>query len=161
GGFYQFITQSFADNFGQNVQRGTYDAFTWNGTQYDFAGHVSLAGSGVIINDNLKPTYTDEGTLGVRQQIGSTMGVTLTGMYRKWSDIIDDIPVYNADGSQTTTYTNYGPAQRKFYGAELVFDKRFSEHWNANASYAWGRTKANTVFDTASSLGDYLNSNCR
>jgi len=161
GRFYQFVTQNFADSFGQNVQRGTYDAFTWDGSQYVFAGHVSLAGSGVILNPDLKPTYTDEGTLGVRQQIGNTMGISLTGIYRKWNDIIDDIPVYNANGSQTTTYTNYGPAQRKFYGVELVFDKRFSEHWNANASYAWGKTKANTNSDLASSLGDYLNSNCR
>jgi outer membrane receptor protein involved in Fe transport len=163
GRFYQFVLQSFADAFGQNVQRGTYDNFNYNtvSKQYEFAGHVSLAGSGVILNPDIKPTYTDEGTVGFRQQIGNTMGVTVTGIYRKWGDIIDDIPVYNANGSQTTTYKNYGPAERKFYGVELVFDKRFSEHWNANASYAWGRTKLNTTSDTASSLGDYLNSNCR
>ncbi len=163
GRFYQFVAQSFADAFGQNVQRGTYDSFNWDGTKYVFASHVSIAGSSVIVNPDIKPTYTDEGTIGFRQQIGNTIGVSLTGIYRKWSDIIEDTPIFNANGSQTTTYLNYGPAARKFYGLELVLDKRFSDHWNANMSYAWGRTTSNTNpgSDTASDLGNFLNSNCR
>jgi Carboxypeptidase regulatory-like domain/TonB-dependent Receptor Plug Domain len=161
GRFYQFVLQGFSDNFGQNAQQASYDNFVWNGTAYVFSNHVAGSGSAAQIPSSLNPTYTDEGTLGVRQQIGNTIGVSLTGIYRKWSNIIDDIPVFNNVGAQTVTYTNYGPAARKFYGAELVLDKRFSEHWNANASYAWGKTTANTTGDTASSLGDFLNSNCR
>jgi len=161
GRFYQFVLQSFSDGFGQFAQKATYDNFVWNGTQYVFSNHVAGSGSSAQIPGSLDPTYNDEVTLGYRQQLGNTMGVSLTGIYRKWGNIIDDVPVLDASGNQTTTYTNYGPGRRKFYGAELVFDKRFSAHWNANASYAWGKTTANTTADTASQLGDYLNSNCR
>jgi hypothetical protein len=161
GRFYQFVLQGFSDSFGQNAQQATYDNFVWNGTSYVFSGHVAGSGSSAQIPSSLDPTYTDEGTLGLRQQIGNTIGVSLTGIYRKWGNIIDDVPVFDNAKNQTVTYTNYGPAARKFYGVELVLDKRFSEHWNANASYAWGKTTANTEANTASSLGDFLNSNCR
>ena len=87
--------------------------------------------------------------------------MSVTGIYRKWDNFVDDLPVYDNARNRTVTYTNYSVAERKFYGIEFVFDKRFSSHWNANASYAWGRTKGNSFVDTASSLGDYLNSNCR
>jgi len=161
GRFYQFVTQNFSDNFGQNAQQATYDNFVWNGTQYVFSGHVAGAGSSAAIPSSLDPTYVDEGTIGFRQQIGNTIGVSVTGIYRKWGNFIDDVPVFDNARNRTVTYTNYGPAERKFYGAELVLDKRFSQHWNANASYAWGKTTGNDFADTATSLGDYLNSNCR
>jgi hypothetical protein len=161
GRFYQFVLQSFSDGFGQFAQKATYDNFVWNGTAYVFSNHVAGSGSAAQIPSSIDPTYTDEGTLGFRQQIGNTIGVSLTGIYRKWSNIIDDIPILDNAGNQTITYANYTPGQRKFYGVELVLDKRFSEHWNANASYAWGKTKSNTTSDTASQLGDFLTSNCR
>jgi hypothetical protein len=161
GRFYQFVLQGFSDGFGQFAQQASYDNFVWNGTQYVFQNHVSGAGSSAQIPGSLRPTYTDEGTLGFRQQIGQAVGVTVTGIYRKWGNIIDDIPIFDTTGNQTVTYQNYGPGNHKFYGVEFVFDKRFSEHWNANASYAWGKTKTNTISNTASQLGDYLNSNCR
>jgi hypothetical protein len=161
GRFYQFVLQTFSDGFGQFAQKATYDNFVWNGTTYVFSNHVSGSGSAAQIPTSIKPTYTDEGTLGFRQQLGNTMGVSLTGIYRKWSNIIDDVPIFDTAGNQTITYTNYGPAERKFYGVEVVLDKRFSSHWNANVSYAWGKTTANTESDTASSLGDFLTSQCR
>ncbi len=163
GRFYQFVLQSFSDGFGQNAQQATYNNFVWDpaSSTYVFRNRVVGAGSSAQIPASLDPTYTDEGTLGVRQQIGQTMGLSLTGIYRKWGNIIDDIPILDASGNQTTSYTDYGPANHKFYGVELVVDKRFSEHWNANVSYAYGKTKTNTTANTASSLGDYLTSNCR
>jgi outer membrane receptor protein involved in Fe transport len=161
GRFYQFVLQGFSDGFGQNAQQATYNNYVWNGTQYVFQNRVVGAGSSALIPTDLKPTYTDEATLGFRQQIGNTMGVTVTGIWRKWGDIIDDIPIFDNSGNQTTSYVNYGPASHKFYGAEFTFEKRFSEHWNAIASYAYGKTQTNTTSNSASSLGDYLNSNCR
>lgn len=161
GRFYQFVLQGFSDNFGQFAQQATYDNFVWNGTQYVFQNHVQGSGSSAQIPSSLDPTYTDEGTLGFRQQIGNTIGVSVTGIYRKWGNLIDDTRFFDASRNNQITYANYGPAKRKFYGVELVLDKRFSNHWNANASYAWGRTTANTISDTASDLGNYLNSNCR
>lgn len=161
GRFYQFVLQGFSDGFGQNAQRATFDNFNWDGTQYVFSNHVSGAGSAAQIPASLKPTYNDEGTIGYRQQIGNTIGVQVTGIYRNWNNIIDDIPVLSATGAQTTQYTNYAAGDRKFYGIEAVVDKRFSDHWNANASYAWGKTTGNDFADTASALGDFATSNCR
>jgi len=161
GRFYQFVLQSFSDGFGQNAQQATYNNFVWNGSAYVFQNRVVGAGGAAQIPNSLDPTYTDEGTLGYRQQIGNTMGVTITGIYRKWGNIIDDIPVLDGAGNQTVTYTNYDKGSHKFYGGELVFDKRFSDHWNANLSYAYGKTQTNTTSNVASSLGDFLNSNCR
>jgi hypothetical protein len=161
GRFYQFVTQGFSDSFGQNAQQATYDNYVWNGTSYVFSGHVAGSGSAATIPSSLDPSYVDEGTLGFRQQIGNTMGMSVTGIYRKWSNLIDDQPIFDNNRNRTITYGNYGPAERKFYGVELVFDKRFSEHWNANMSYAFGRTDGNAFADTASDLGNYLNSNCR
>ncbi|HEV2063677.1 MAG TPA: hypothetical protein VGS00_03920, partial [Thermoanaerobaculia bacterium] len=161
GRFYQFVLQTFSDGFAQNAQQASYNNYNWNGTQYVFSSRVLGSGSSAQPNSNIKPTFVDEGTLGFRQQIGNTVGVTLTGIYRHWGNLIDDIPIFDSAGNQTTTYANYAGARRKFWGAELVLDKRFSEHWNASASYAWGRTTVNTVSNFASSLGDYPNSDCR
>jgi len=161
GRFYQFVLQSFSDGFGQNAQQSTFNNFVWNGSAYVFQNRVVGAGSSAQIPTSLKPTYTDEGTIGYRQQIGNTMGLTVTGIYRKWGNIIDDVPILDGAGNQTTTYQNLSLGDHKFYGAEFVFDKRFSDHWNANLSYAWGKTKTNTTGNVATSLGDFLNSNCR
>jgi outer membrane receptor protein involved in Fe transport len=161
GRFYQFITQGFSDAFVQNVQKGSYSNYEWDGTQYVLTGHISLAGSSVQPNPGLDPTFVDEGTLGFRQQVGNSIGVSLTGVYRKWGDLIDDIIAIDSSGQTTTTYVNYGPAERKYYGVELVFDKRFSRNWNANFNYTWSRTEGNHYGNTATELGDYLNAQCR
>lgn len=165
GRFYQFVLQSFSDGFGQNAQQASYNNFVWNAaqSQYLFSNRVVGAGSAATIPSDLKPTYTDEGTLGFRQQIGNSIGVQVTGIYRKWGNIIDDVPILSTSGAQTVAYQNFSGADHKFYGAEIVLDKRFSDHWNANASYAWGKTKLNAsaTSNVASSLGDFLTSNCR
>lgn len=163
GRFYQFVLQSFSDGFGQNAQQASYNNFSWNGSQYVFTNRVVGAGSSANIPSDLKPTYTDEVTLGYRQQIGNSIGVQVTGIYRNWDNIIDDVPILSSAGAQTVTYQNLDTAKHKFWGAELVIDKRFSDHWNANASYAWGKTKLNAsaTSNVASTLGDFLTSNCR
>ncbi|MGH9364830.1 MAG: TonB-dependent receptor, partial [Thermoanaerobaculia bacterium] len=161
GRFYQFVLQTFSDGFGQNAQQANYNNYVWNGTAFVFEGRVLGSGSAAQIPSSLKPTFVDEGALGYRQQIGNTIGVQVTGIYRKWGNIIDDVPIFDLARNQTVTYTNLSYGARKFYGAELTLDKRFSDHWNANASYAWGKTTSNTDSNTASSLADYLNSNGR
>ena len=163
GRFYQFVLQSFSDGFGQNAQQASYNNYVWNGTQYVFQNRVVGAGSAASIPSSLDPTYTDEVTLGFRQQIGNTIGVQVTGIYRNWGNIIDDFPILSNTGSQTTNYANIDSAKHKFWGAEMVVDKRFSDHWNAQGSYAWGQTKLNAsgTSNVASSLGDYPTSNCR
>lgn len=161
GRFYQFITQGFSDGFAQNAQKASYDNFNWNGSTYVFSNRVLASGVAVLPNPDLKPSSLDEGTLGIRQQIGNSIGVSATGIYRHWSDLIDDIITLSSTGAQTTKLVNYDQAKRRFYGIELVFDKRFSRFWNFNFNYTYSRTEGNHFADTSSSLGDYLNSNCR
>lgn len=164
GRLYQFINQNFSDSVGQNVQLGSYDNYLWNGTAYAFSNHVAGVGSSTQISSGLDPTHVDEGTVGFRQQIGSTIGVSLTGIYRHWSSFFDDLSALDNAGNRTTIIANYPLAARRFYGVELVVDKRLSDRWNAYASYAWGKTTGNQFigfFGNFSSLGDYLNSNCR
>jgi hypothetical protein len=161
GRFYQFLTQGFSDSFNQNAQKASYDNYNWNGTTYVFSNRVLGSGSAVQPNPDLTPPNLDEGTLGIRQQIGNSIGVSLTGIYRHWGGLIDDVVTLDSKGNQTTIYQNYDPAERKFYGIELVFDKRFSQFWNLNFNYTYSRTEGNSFVDTASTLGDNLNSNCR
>ena len=161
GRFYQFITQSFSDGFAQNAQQGSYDNFNWNGSTYVFSSRILASGTAVVPNPSLKPSSLDEGTLGIRQQIGNSIGVSVTGIYRHWNDLIDDIVTLSTAGAQTTQIVNYDQAKRRFYGLELVFDKRFSRFWNFNANYTYSRTEGNHFADTSSSLGNYLTSNCR
>jgi hypothetical protein len=163
GRFYQFVLQSFSDGFGQNAQQASYNNYTWDGSQYAFTSRIVGAGSSATIPSGLDPTYTDEGTLGFRQQIGNSIGVQVTGIYRNWGNIIDDVPILSSTGARTVNYENIDNGKHKFWGAEVVVDKRFSDHWNANVGYAWGETNLNTTnaSNVASSLGDYLTSNCR
>jgi len=164
GRFYQFITQGFSDAFLQTVQQGSYDNYNWDGTQYVFSNRVLASGSSVQPNPDLDPTYVDEATFGIRQQIGNTIGVSVTGIWREWGDLIDDVRSFNTAGQQSVFYTNYGPAEREFWGVELVFDKRFSQNWNTNINYTWSRTEGNHFPATeggATDLGNYLNSDCR
>lgn len=160
---YQFITQTFSNNFGQNVQRGAFNTYNWNGTAYVFASRTVTGGSSTPLNADIKPASVDEGTLGFKQQIGNAFGVGLVGIYRKWNNIIDDTIVYDASNSQFQQFVNYDPAQRKFYGAELTLEKRFSGNWNALVSYTYSKTKGNNFADTGSTLGDFSlpSYNCR
>lgn len=160
---YQFVIQSFSDAFAQNVQRGNYNNYVWNGTQYVFSNRNSVTGSSVTRNPDVNPSYIDEGTIGFQQQIGTAFGVGIRGIYRKYGDLIDDIRGFNADNSSFRMITNYGPAERTFKGVELTLEKRFSSNWNGLVSYTYSKTTGNNFSDTFSSLGDYTapNINCR
>ena len=92
---------------------------------------------------------------------------------RRFSELRDDIPKISAkvlsarlraleqNGVITRTVENYDPAERKYRGVQLTGEKRFSDNWNAGLSYTWSRTTGNHFDPTFSSLGDYLNADCR
>jgi hypothetical protein len=164
GRFYQFIAQSFSDTFGQNVQRGSYDNFVWDGTQYVFQNRIEAAGSSVIRNPDIDPEYHDEVTLGFQQQIGNVIGLGIRGVWREWGDIIDDVILFEGTGATARAITrveNYALAERDYLGLELTFEKRFSQNWNAAASYTYSKTEGNHFSRVLSTLGDYINADCR
>ena len=56
---------------------------------------------------------------------------------------------------------NYDAAERDYRGIQLTAEKRFSNNWNAQASYTYSRTRGNHFGDTFTTLGDYLDAQCR
>ena len=160
GRFHQYIIQSFSDAFAQVPQQGNYNVFEWDGTQFVFAGRVTTGGSSFERNTDLDPTYVDEVTVGYQQQIGNVIGLGVRGIWRKWGDLIDDVRGFNADRTSFRRVENYDRAERDYLGLELTFEKRFSQNWNAAASYTYSKAEGNHFLDTFTPLGDYLNSDC-
>ncbi len=163
GRFYQYILQDLSDRFAQVAPQSNYTNFTWDaGTkQYVQSGRVTGSGNAFQPNTSLKPSYDDEVTAGFQQQFGNTIGVGVRGVYRKWHDLIDDIRGFNPDGTTFRRVVNYGPAKRQYQGLELTFEKRFSRNWYVNANYTEARTTGNSFASTFSSLGDYIDAQCR
>jgi hypothetical protein len=162
GRFYQFILQGFSDSFANIPQQSNYDVFIWDGTQYVFNSRIESGANALQRNTGLNPTYTDEFTLGFQRQLGNTIGLGVRGIYRKWGDLIDDIRRFSDDTSgPTRQFVNYGPAERKYRGIEFTFEKRFSQNWNASLSYTYSKTEGNHFANSSSTLGDFLEGNCR
>jgi hypothetical protein len=129
---------------------------------HDFVQRVITAsGSTLPVSLGLKPNKLDEFTVGVEQQLGSTMGVTVRGVSRKWKDVVEDFIEYNAAGNPVTTYHNSSNSERTYRALQFQFDKRFTNNWSMLANYTFARTRGNYFATTASAQGDYLNSNCK
>ena len=145
------------------ASQSNYNNFNWDPVtkQYVPAGRVTASGNSFAPNTGLKPTYVDEVTAGFEQQFGNTMAVGVRGIWRKWNDLIDDVRGFNPDNSTFRRVVNYGPARRQYRGAEFTFEKRFSRRWFANANYTYSRATGNHFSDTFSSLGDYIDAQCR
>jgi len=163
GRLYQYIIQGFVDDFAEIPQQGNYDNYVWNAAQqrYVFSNRVVVAGSTVIPNTELDPTYIDEVTIGFQQQLGNVIGLGIRGIWREWGDLVDDIQGFNPDRTTFLKVVNYAPAKREYRGIEFTFEKRFSQNWNALASYTYSRAEGNHFSITSSSLGDWLEANCR
>ena len=56
---------------------------------------------------------------------------------------------------------NYDAAERNYRGVQFTAEKRFSNNWNAQASYTYSRTRGNHFGDNFTPLGDYLDAQCR
>lgn len=157
GRFYQSVIQAFADGYAAIPQQGVWDDYFYNPAtgKYEFDSHVDTGGNATPVNSDLKPSYSDDFTLAFEQQLGRTWGFSVRGTYRTWKDLIDDFRTF-AGGVRTTQFVNYDRAVRRYRGLEFVFDKRFSDNWQAYLSYTLSRTEGNHFADTSSALGDYL-----
>jgi Carboxypeptidase regulatory-like domain/TonB-dependent Receptor Plug Domain len=161
GRFYTGIIQSFSDGFAGVPQQANYDNFAWNGSTYVLQNQVRVGGSSFVPNPDLKPSYLDEFTLGVQRQFGRNMAVGVRVVARKWGDLIDDVRSINPDLSIRREVVNYDPAERKYRGAIFTFEKRFASNWNLLASYAYSKTEGNHFDATFTTLGDYIDAQCR
>lgn len=161
GRFYTGVIQSFSDGFAGVPQQANYDNFAWNGTSYVLANQVRIGGSSFVPNPDLDPSYLDEFTIGLQRQFGRNMAVGARFINRVWGDLIDDIRTINPDLSIRREVVNYGPAERKYRGAIFTFERRFANNWNLLASYTYSKTEGNHFDATFTTLGDYLDAQCR
>jgi hypothetical protein len=161
GRFYSGIIQAFSDDFANVPQQANYNNFVWNGREYVFSNEVRVGGNDFAPNLDLKPEHVDEFTIGVQRQFGRNMGAGVRFITRSWGNLIDDVRTFNADRSVNRVVTNYEDAERSYRGVIFTFEKRFSNHWNTQASYTYSRYRGNHFATTFSSLGDYHDAQCR
>ena len=162
GRYYQAIIQDFSDEFAQVAQQTNYNNYVWNGTAFVFSNRVEVsgAGSGFTPNLDLKPSHMDEFTIGYQRQFGRSIGTSVRFISRDWSNLIDDVLTFNSNDDIDRHVENYAPAERTYRGLQLTAEKRFSNNWNAAASYTYSRTRGNHFLDTFTPLGDYIDAQC-
>jgi hypothetical protein len=163
GRYYQFIIQALADSVFSGVPvLVNRDIFLWNGSAWEFADSIRAGGTNQPINEDLKPSYTDEFNIAFQRQIGATMSFGVRGVYRKWYDLIDDVKNFDADGNfiQTPFNASADAAKRYYKGIELTLEKRFSNNWQALINYTLGRTYGNHFSDFGSQLFDWPDNTC-
>jgi hypothetical protein len=102
----------------------------------------------------------DEFTIGLQRQFGQAMGITFRYIDRNWGDLIEDIYTFRADGNFNREVVNYDEAERKYRGVQMTLEKRFSNNWNAQASYTYSKTEGNHFGSGFTTLGDYLDAQC-
>ena len=161
GRYYASIIQGFSDAFASVPQQTNYDNFVWNGSAYVFSNRVQLSGSTFRPNTDLKPYHMDEGTIGFQRQIGQSLGAGVRFITRKWDNLIDDVRTFNPDNTILRQVVNYEPAERKYRGVQFTFEKRFASNWNAQGSYTYSQTRGNHFANNFTTLGDYLDAQCR
>ncbi len=161
GRYYGNIIQDFSDAFANVPQQENYDVFLWTGSQYVFSHSVRVGGGDFQPNTDLKPYHMDEFTVGFQRQVGRFMGAGVRFIAREWGDLIDDIQTFRLDGSIDRQVLNYDVAERRYRGVQFTFEKRFSNNWNAQGSYTYSKTEGNHFAENFTSLGDYLDSQCR
>jgi hypothetical protein len=162
GRYYAGVIQSFSDAFAQVAQQTNYDNYVWNGTAFVFQNRVQLSGgSSFVPNLELRPYHMDEGTIGFQRQFGRTMGAGIRYIARSWGNLIDDVRTFNPDTTINRQVINYDEAWRDYKGVQLNLEKRFSNNWNAQASYTYSETRGNHFDNTFTSLGDYIDAQCR
>ncbi len=163
GRFYQSILQQFDDQFAFLPPKSSWDVYNWDPVrqQYVFGGHQSIGAANLSVN-HIRPTYLDEYTFGLERQNGRNFGLSLRGIHRAWSDIIDDQISLSPGGSAISrAFVNLPYAKRTYNAVEAVFDKRFANDWGAQVSYTWSRTTGNQFGTISSDLANYAGMPCK
>jgi len=168
GRYYEFLAQTIVDSIYSGVpQESDADVYRWTGSEWAFDYPIRAGGNQQPVNPNLKPSYVDEYDLSFQQQLGSVMAVGVRGVYRKWNDIVDDIKRLDEAGFKFLTPINFSNdvIDRDYKAAEITFNRRFSNNFQALASYTWSQARGNadrsyslTAF--TSQLLDYPTDTC-
>jgi len=161
GRFYDAILQGFSDAFGAVPQQTNYTPYSWNGTAYVAGPPFKEGASDFHPDTNVTPRHLDEVTFGVQRQLSNVMGVSARYIWRSWGNFIDDVRTFDSAGEPVRVVTNLDTAERTYKGLEFTVDKRFSRNWAATGSYTWSQTRGNHFGDDFTTLGDFLDAQCR
>jgi len=130
--------------------------YNWWTGQYDILMQTLSADTYGFLNE-LKSPHLNEYILGVEREILPNFSISITGIYRKTKDIIEDVevnllyedpnnpytPTGSKDGTGQPVYDVGNPdeAHRKYKGLEIVFRKRLANNWMLLGSYTLSETK--------------------
>jgi hypothetical protein len=163
GQYRDFLVQSIIDSIYSGVpQQVNFDQYLWDGSQWVFNQAIRSGGNSQPINEDLMPANVQEFNIALQQQIGNTMAVGIRGIYRKWTNLIDDARFINPDNLKITTPQNYtdGELKRYYKAIELTAEKRFSRNWQLLANYTLSRAEGNHEAIFTSQLFDYAGTPC-
>ncbi|MGE5275491.1 MAG: TonB-dependent receptor [Acidobacteriota bacterium] len=163
GQYRDFLVQNIIDSIYSGVpQLSNFDLYVWDGSAWQFARPIRSGGNDAPVNEDLKPSNVNEFNISLQQQIGNTVAVGVRGIYRKWTNLIDDARVIDESGAKITTPFNYtnGELKRYYKAIELTAEKRFSKNWQILASYTLSRAEGNHEVSFASQLFDYAGTTC-
>jgi hypothetical protein len=161
GRFHDGILQGFSDSFANVPQQTNYDAYIWNGSAFVFSSSSTSAANPFTPNEKITPRHLDEFTLGFERQLSNVVGIGVRFITRDWSNFVDDVITFNADGTRNRRVANIDSADRTYKGLELTAEKRFASNWTGSASYTYSQTRGNHFGNDFTALEDFKDATCR
>ncbi|HMS39993.1 MAG TPA: TonB-dependent receptor [Pyrinomonadaceae bacterium] len=130
--------------------------------QFSFIIQTNIGPVGIdsypTFDPNLKPQRTTGYTIGFERDLGSNFRLTASYIHRQLDRAVEDIGVFNSQGSEAYFIGNPGfnqhceinagtnfpcaKAERKYDALEIVFDKRATSYF-FNANYTYSRLYGN------------------
>ncbi len=108
--------------------------------------------TGKIVLPDIKPTYTDEWSVGYARPFPDGWVAEAYGMYRTIHNVIEDFPgTGRADDPGNFRYGNI-PANRTYKGITLEVKKAYGSNWTLDASYTLSALTGNWDLDYATQL---------
>jgi outer membrane receptor protein involved in Fe transport len=124
--------------------------------------YVYNLGTGVRVQDGIKPMFSDETVAGFDYEIAKDVSIGIKGVHRKLGEVIEDISVDGGHtyfianvGAQTTYAANpvtdepldapitFPRAERKYRALEFTINKAFSNNWQLAGSYVLAENNGN------------------
>jgi hypothetical protein len=168
GRFYESVPLDInVRAFGQEQFNFYYFYYPTNGSLPSGANQGQLyyiynLGTGVRVQDNIKPMFSDEMVVGFEYEVAKNLSLGVKGVNRKLGEVIEDISVdgghtyfianvgeqtsYSSnpvDGSPLATPTVFPAAERKYRALEFTINKAYSDNWQLAASYVLSKNEGN------------------
>jgi hypothetical protein len=141
----------------------------WNPATNSYSTIVSVTDprANIRFDSDLNPSFTDAYSIGFDRELRSNVAVGATyvhkrgddligwqdigGVYGTRTDVLPDgrtvtvLPLLNNPSQRVFLRTNGPGTFTRYHGLILTFDKRFSNHWQATASYTRSKTEGLTT----------------